>query len=1032
MSKSPTDSAVTTEASKPPQAKPRAESFAAKLRRLKAEGEAERTGAALSAEEPPPQAPVATPEDLCVQPLLAFEPADAAIFDAPEPEPSAPGELGNPPETSPALPPPPSPGPAPDAFKVTVGAGTRPLDILSLLRDIPDNPEGAEPPAEPVPPPVSGEQAAPALVVRAGNRPRDILSLLEEHPAETENAAPEPAPSAARPAALAPDAIPPPDAPPALVNGRPPLIRATEPPAISTCPREPDAAPRPPEKIHRFWVRRHRHAETALPLLPPHRHHHAHPHLRLRTDADARFVRGLTVAGAGVILPAIVLGWRLLVPDEAQMVDRLVADGRLKEAAEISNRLADNAKGGPDYRFLSAAMLVEKATGAGHDERRAAFARALNLARTSPGDALAASTAAKALNKLAVCDGADAFFEENAPGMPAHIATIWVEGLVERHLADARPDSALRSAIIGWDAAPGRAVSAEYLLRVARQANKADAVTSRLRDYVVTGARHDLIGVYRTAMREAGREAEALAELWPVIMLQTQPAGYEDLAKSILACGPSALPAQTAELIERALKSADLPAPAGIALISLCHSRTLLGPANALVDKLSAAGCDSPEFLRLAAHTKLWSDKPGLALSFIRRAYLATGDDADFDEAFRIAVALSSTRDIVALCERRGARRLDDSRRALYADSLTGLGDYDAALRVFRTSSKLDAGTLAKVARLERALRRTEEALVSYRKLVALEPKNEEWRDREFRLLVTLGRNAEAASAAEAAWHALGDPRRLRDGLRAAVSAGDREATLRLAELATRAARTGEPAALLEACHVLRQARREEPRAAILAVLAERFPQRLDLARELAVYDFNRGRFDLVERRFDLTPALRESRENCALLLTARLTADNRDGARDLLESALRSHPDWADYDDFAEVATRACIALRLDDTADELHPRFLARRAGAPRMRALAARLLAMRGRNDEALPLFGEMGERLTPDLRMDYARSLAATGRFADAESQMLLVVAASPKPDPRTLSALGDLRLSSGAAEPARDAYRRALGLLEAKQ
>jgi len=65
---------------------------------------------------------------------------------------------------------------------------------------------------------------------------------------------------------------------------------------------------------------------------------------------------------------------RASTPRSDEWCDRLVTDGRLKEAAEISNRIAgnDSEKGGPDYRFLAAAMLVEKATGGDSDERRAA------------------------------------------------------------------------------------------------------------------------------------------------------------------------------------------------------------------------------------------------------------------------------------------------------------------------------------------------------------------------------------------------------------------------------------------------------------------------------------------------------------------------------------------------------------------------------------------------------------------------------------------------------------------------------------
>ena len=976
----------------------RPESFTAKLKRLREEAEAELKAASTAAE----------------------------ALEAPAPETDSP--------------PPPRPGDTPAPFRVVIGAGSRPADIRALLADVPAAPLGDAPP-----PPSPDAPAAPSVFTGDG-RTRDILSLLKQSGAPDAGAVP-PAPVAAAHDQAAPivvraghrpidilslltapaPAVPPPEAPPAPVNALPPR------PGPHTAPVAYGPAlltPHPPERLRRFALRRHRHAD--LPPAHPH-HRHRALHLRERPEADERFTRRLTFAGAAVILPALALGWRHLVPDDARMVDRLVTDGRLKEAAEISNRIAgnDSEKGGPDYRFLAAAMLVEKATGGDSDERRAAFAQVLDFARRDPADPLAASTTVKAMAKLAVCDGADALFAAGAPNMPAHIATLWVEGLVERHFADANPDAALRAALIGWDAAPGRAVSAEFLLRVARQANKAAAVTSRLREHVVVGARFDLADVYRTAMREAGHEADALRELWPVLMLRIRPADFEGLARSILACGPAPLAAETADLLDRALKAPDLPLAGGVALITLCHSRSLLEPANALVDKLDAAAGASPEFLRAAARTKLWTDRPGLALVFSRRAFDATGDDADFHEALRIATALGSSRDIVALCERRD-KALSPVQRALYADSLTGLGEYEGALRAFLAGNPSDVPTLAKVARLRRALRLNEDALDSYRRLVAADPRNPEWRDREFRLLVLLGRDAEAAKAAEAAWFALREPSRLNDALRACVAAGDPAETVRIAELTARAARTAEPQALLDACRFLQQARREAPRLVILRALAERFPERADIARELAVHDFNHGRFHLVERRFADTPALLETRAGAALLLTARLAGDDRTGARELLENTLRAHPDWPDYEDFAEVATRACVALRLHDTADELAPRFIARRAGSHRFRVLATRLLELRGRHAEALPLFGELGERLSPDLRLDYARSLAASGRFAEAESQMLRALAAAPSPDPRTLGALGDLRLAAGAAEPARDAYRQALGLLEAKR
>lgn len=893
-------------------------------------------------------------------------------------------------------------------LQVRAGDGRRPADILSLLGETSPEPDGPIPPA-----PVAdrdGAGAAP-IVVRAGHGTRDILSLLE--------AAPE--------AGAGEEAIPPPPGPPAAITPAPlPLPGAPIPEGdlLRHLPKEVHDA-----KIRRFWLRRHRHAENARPSHHHHHHHRESHHLSVRPKADERFARRLTLAGAAVILPALLIGWRHLVPDEAQMVDRLVADGRLKEAAALANQIAEKTGGGgADYRFLAAAMLVEKTASGTLEERRAAFAQLLSFAGKAPDDTLAASGAARAMEKLAVCDGADAMLERNASCMPPHVIAIWVDALSARHLADGRPDEALRSALIGWDAAPGRGVSAEALLRTARQADRVAAITDRLRDHVVTGGHFDQAETYRAAMRETGREDRALRELWPLIMLRSRPADFGGLAKCILACGPKSLETETGDLLDRAIKAPELPPESGLPLIALCHSRGLLDAANALVDKLAAAGCESPEFLRSASRTKLWTDRPGRALEYIRQAHRKTGDENDFNEALRIATLLRSTSDIVGLSQEHGLARLDEPRRILYADSLVEMGDHEPALRAYLEAPRQSPETLAKIARLQRDLRRNEDALATYRRLVLAEPRKAEWRDREFRLLVLLGRNAEAALAAEAAWNELREPARLLDAMRAALAADDGPALARIAERAVEAAPTADPQMLLDACNTLLQARREAPRIAILSTLAQRLPERLDIARELAVHDFNLSRFDLVEARFAKTPALLESRENVALLLSARIATGNREAADALLDSALDKHREWTDHGDFAEVATHACLALRIGDTAGMLTDRFLAHPAGDLRFRILATRLLGLLGRDAEAVAVFNEMEGRLTPEMRVDYAKALASGGRQAEAEDQLLRVVAASPRPDPRTLSLLGDLRLSAGASEPAQEAYRHALSLL----
>lgn len=756
----------------------------------------------------------------------------------------------------------------------------------------------------------------------------------------------------------------------------------------------------------------------------------AHGHLVHRTRVDERYTRRIALIAVAIVLPSLVLGWRYLVPDDRQMLDRLIADGRLKEAAALADQMAKNSPGsGPDYGLMATTMLVESAVGAPAPARRAAFAHMLEFAKARPDDTRLASAAVDAMRRLDSDEGATDFFLGAAPSMSPQAVALWVEGLTAQHLSRNEPVLALKVAVAGWDSASDRAITPENLLRIARLAGSPGAIESRIEKFVLENGRFDKANLYREVFRETGREGVAIHALWPFLMMKSKPADYPALAAGITGAGAGTLAKETDDLLDRAYAAGPMPVAAELKFIRLALAHGREPAANKFVDRLLGAGCADTEFLRVAIDCKTWTNRPAEALALLRKCFDASGDTRDFKRGFALSLALQSSADLVAFCERRGEERLDPEERIAYAVALTGMGEYDTALRQYESLSRAGdhtVPTVKNIARLRRALGLNEGALAAYRELVALEPADKTWRDKEFQLLLLLGRQADALAAAERDWHDLDDTKYLDEAFVTADSLEDTASKTRLALAYEKVAGRADLQQLLDACSHLQSVKEEPARIRILKQLAARFPARTDIARELLLDDYNAGRFTLVERRFALNPELAADRTGFAMRLDTRIALDDLAGVGAMLADSLEKHPDWADHYDFARVASYAAILIKDIGSAETLIARLVDRGdAEDNKFRVLATRLLVMRGRAVEAIGLYSEMADTLSGELRVDYAQALASAGRFEEAETQMELAIAETPAPSPRLIAALGDLRLSAGSIDKARAAYRDAI-------
>lgn len=131
------------------------------------------------------------------------------------------------------------------------------------------------------------------------------------------------------------------------------------------------------------------------------------------------------------------------------------------------------------------------------------------------------------------------------------------------------------------------------------------------------------------------------------------------------------------------------------------------------------------------------------------------------------------------------------------------------------------------------------------------------------------------------------------------------------------------------------------------------------------------------------------------------------------------------------ERCAAAYEAARDFPAAERFRRELLAERPDDPSRVADLARVLLLRGRTKEAAILLEPLLRRPTPDTLRIAAEVALAAGKLRDAEKYQLAYLQAVRTAASSEWSALGDIRLSSGNRSGARSAYAEALHRLQAQ-
>lgn len=731
----------------------------------------------------------------------------------------------------------------------------------------------------------------------------------------------------------------------------------------------------------------------------------------------------------GVLLLLCGAAIYLLVPDDAQLIERLIRDGKAREAQRLLDHTGPATRARDPSRFKLLEIQVAR----------------LNLRADDPG-ALAAfwSQAARAWWDSGY---APALFQELLAVVPRlrdpAAATELVAADLQRAPAGQRQtltDALVRAALAANQQtaaaelyaraypAPGRtAPQAVELARLWQLAGRPEAALTALGDLdapVVTVQRLSLL-------RALNRNREALqllrAQLAPLSTGAVDSKLVEEIGRVALQAGA---PGEAVDVYEAFVAAHPENLAGWRTLRDLLIAAGRGGEATNAAARAAALSREASDDLRALAQVYEWSGEP--ARAFDTWLPLARqGDDPAIDRLLALNPGLFRDAELATVLDAALAHDARPERLLRLARLQVELGRYDAARRTFERylTQRRDPAAMADLIKVHRENFAYAEAEKWLRELAAIQPGDVAVRREIAETLVLQGRHADAL----AVYGELLDKTQQEDVIgpftRIAESLGKfdefaRGLQRRVAALETPAARD-----YILLVYAYELAARPRERRAALEEGLRRFPENGDLRLQFAYLLANDRRYAEAQRALAPHPELHAVPAVAAFYLDLLRLNNDTAGERAFLQRTLA--PAAANDDAVIERVARAREALGDWAAAERGWRELAARRPGDFGPVADLARVLLQTGRAREARTLLAPFLVAPTPAVLRTAAEVAAAAGDARAAERYQLAYLAATKDAPPTDWGALGDIRLSRGDRTGAKRAYAEALRRMQSE-
>jgi tetratricopeptide (TPR) repeat protein len=728
------------------------------------------------------------------------------------------------------------------------------------------------------------------------------------------------------------------------------------------------------------------------------------------------------------LLVACGIGAYLLLPDDAQLIEDLLRDGKTAEARRQLERVSAAARRHEPDRFRRLELQVARRELPAGDPaaRRAFWSQAIGSWRESNYSSDVLEEFLPVLPLLRDLPEAWRVLQPDFVRAPPSQRTRLTALLIGAALAANQPATAAAVQAAAFPAGSRPAAAALELARLWQLAGQPAAALEALGADPTAAVQARRMELLRALNRN--REVFDLlrARLDAAPAAPPDPAAIEDLVAVALQAGQ---PADAVPYLRRLVQHRpdDLSA-----LRRLRDVLVSAGTASAAIDvaaRAVAAGGRAADDVRAQARILEWSGEPGPAFD----AWLDLGRRGDREAVDRLIAlnpGLYRDPDLVSALERivPVPDRPDYTQRLARLE--VALGRYDAALAHFtRYLADLpdDVPSLVEVARIQIELNRFTEADALLRRAAQLCPGDPAIERELAAALVWQGRNAEALTlyarlAARSPTEEITDPY-----TRLAESLGRYDELARGLRLRIQASPTPEARDYLMLAYAHEVGGDPAARRAALAEGLQRLPDDDELRLQLAsaLNDAKR----LTEAQALLARHRRLHADPVAAALYLELMRLNDDTAAERLFLATPFAPPAARDDNVRERCALAWEALHDFAAAEKLWRELLAERPEDPARVADLARLLLGRGRTREASALLAPLLVDPPPPVLRLAAEVALAAGDPRAAEKYQSAYLTARPEAPASDWSALGDIRLSRGDRSGARSAYTEALRRLQ---
>lgn len=732
----------------------------------------------------------------------------------------------------------------------------------------------------------------------------------------------------------------------------------------------------------------------------------------------------------GLLLGACGAAVFLLVPDDPQLVEDLLRDGKIKEARRQFEKMsaADTAQTNARYRLLELRLVRCELAPGDVAGLRAFWTRAVAAWRDADfADSLFLDLRT-VVGRLADPTAAWRVVAPLLPRAPAKQRARLLEDFTHAALAAGQAGTAAEAFALGHPAADRRPAETLELARLWTLAGQTENALQALGDEQAPELAERRIEL----LRALNRNRDALA------LLRTRFSAvpdefntFSDVEAFTTVALQAGLPADAVPVYQRfvAANPSDL-----IALRNLRDLLVTAGQAAAAIEPARRAitlGERNQDDLRRLAQILEWSGSPSPAFEIWLELGL-TGELPAIDRLIELNPGLYRDDDLL----RALATVVPVSGRPDYTLRLARLevvlGRYDRAVAHFQeylANAATATDVMLELARLFVEINRFAEAETWLRQVAGRRPTDAAIQREIADVLVLEGRHSEALAIYARLAEQSPTAEFIEPYTRLAESLGRYGDLVR--GLRTRIEHAPKPTArdYLMLAYGYEAGDDAPQRRRTLEEGLQRLPEsdelRLQLASALAAEK------NFVRSQRTLAPHTRLHEEPAATALFLELMRLNNDTTSERLFLATPLTPSVAGDESVRERLARTHEALRDYPTAERLRRELLEERPGDPERIADLTRVLLLQGRTAEARALLTPLLQAPSPAILRIAAEIAQASGGHLTAEKYQLAYLAAQRTAPALDWSALGDIRLSRGDRTGAKRAYAEALRRMQAQ-